>query len=89
MPRGGARTGAGRKRVTLAELIESGEWSWRNPTHRRRLEEEDVEGDEELEEVQELYRRHIYAGRQYTSWFAQRFENLVRERAGGPTRSRD
>jgi hypothetical protein len=74
MPRGGARTGAGRKRVTLAELIESGEWSWRNPTHRRRLEEEDVEGDEGLEEVQELYRRHIYAGRQYTSWFAQRFE---------------
>jgi hypothetical protein len=88
MPRGGARQGAGRKRVTLAELIDSGRWDWRNPTHRRRLEDEDVEGDEEPAELQAYYRRDMYNGRQETSWWAQRFENAVRERAGIANRQR-
>jgi hypothetical protein len=86
MPRGDARSGAGRKRVTLAELIESGEWNWRNPIHRRRLEEEEVEGDEELAQIQNLYRKRIWHGRTETSWWAQRFEDRVRERAGLRTR---
>ena len=88
MSRGGARPGAGRKKVTLRQLIESGEWNWRNPTHRRCLEQENVEGDSELEELQWFYRDRIHGGRQETSFWARRFQDRIRELHRGAPRER-
>src|SRR5215213_3831653 len=47
--RGGARAGAGRPRVTLAELVAERRFDWRNRRHRRALLEGDLNGLEHPE----------------------------------------
>ena len=37
---GGARPGAGRRRVQLADLVAEKRFDWRNPRHRRALKED-------------------------------------------------
>ena len=92
MSRGGARPGAGRKKVTLSETISARTFNWRNPTHRDRLEEEDVVYDpalfcprcnsvlellEELARVQLYYRRDVHS-RETASHWAKSFQTCVR-----------
>jgi hypothetical protein len=80
--RGGRRPGAGRPNQTLAALIEAGKFDWMNRRHRELLLHEDVEGDEELQRLQEVYRPYQRSGiRSSASWVARSFEDRVRELA--------
>lgn len=72
---GGARAGAGRKRLTWAELLAERRFDWRNGRHRRLLEEEDLPADapEKLRELQERY-RNPWGDR---AWFARQFGKVL------------
>lgn len=72
---GGARTGAGRKQLTWAQLLAERRFDWRNARHRQLLEAVDLPADapEELHELQRRYRNPWGA----RAWFAQEFARKV------------
>jgi hypothetical protein len=81
---GGVRAGAGRRRVTLAELVAERRFSAGNHRHRRALVEdelpelEDVEKLEQLRLLQDRFRSaHQRGARGYTSGLIKFFESVA------------
>ena len=70
---GGARPGAGRPRLTLAQLVEERRFDSRLPRHREALLRDELPADlaPELRKLAEGYRRE--GGGAAAAWIAQRF----------------
>lgn len=70
---GGARSGAGRPRLTLAQLVKARRFDAHNPRHRRALLDDEFPAGlaPELERTALAYRRE--GGGAAASWIAQRF----------------
>ena len=80
--RGGARSGAGRPRLRLAQLVERRRFDAFNPRHRRALLEDELPAGmvPELRELAEAYRREAGShGPAAASWIAQQFAALVKD----------
>ena len=82
MSHGGVRLGSGRPRVSLQGLVDSGTFRWDNSRHRRvlLLDPLPLTGHPqaaELTEIAEAYRREPH--RPHGTWWAQRFEAVVRD----------
>jgi hypothetical protein len=84
---GGRRAGAGRKRRRLIDLVETGDFRWSNPRHRRLLVEDDSllelpEGD--LREALLAIQRFAWRDRMRTdaAHWARKFEEVVQEGPG-------
>jgi hypothetical protein len=77
--RGGARPGAGRPRLRLAQLVAERRFDWRSPRHRRALLEDELpEMPATMVELAEAYRRTAGTqGAAAASWLAQRFAHLA------------
>jgi hypothetical protein len=82
---GGARRGAGRPRVGLAELVRAGSFRATDSRHRRLLQEHDGSpllpaGDPRAVELADLVGLYqSTSGLSYRSGFARRIEQLARE----------
>jgi hypothetical protein len=81
MSRGGARPGAGRKKLTLQGLVDCRSFKWSNQRHRKLLLEDSLPltnhpAGEELTRIAELYRRNPH--RPDGHFWAQRFEAVVK-----------
>ncbi len=89
---GGRREGAGRKPVTLVELVLERRFDWWNRTHRALLMVEELPAElpgfslEDVVRLRSLQRSYapMQQGqkRSEASWLAQRFEDAVREGGG-------
>ena len=80
--RGGARPGAGRPRLRLAQLVERRRFDPFNPRHRRALLEDELpEGMvPEVASLAEAYRREAGShGPAAASWLAQQFAAVVED----------